>query len=1054
MFLQSPEFYLLRTPVNTINRLSATKDKSADNLLETFSVDPVFMEGLFVASPELYHSYQKYLLGDSLNPAAKEKLFNAVYKYFIRYCSKSTPFGLFAGFAYGVFVNEENIKLKKPHQHTRSLRLDMSYVVALCDALGRMPQIREQVKYYPNNTSYKLEDKLFYIDFSVDEFIKTYRLSSVDASEYLEGIAAICKKGSPLEGIYSFLEEKGISHPQAVSYVDELIDNKILLSELEPTVVGLNNLDKVISIVCSFKGIDHIKDILSAISHLMLSSGDMLTKSQEVKKLLSELIVVDNDKNLFQLDLELETASNKISRETIDRFRPELEAVFLALAYPYKNSRLEEFKRAYLERYEGNEMPLSQVLDPVYGLGYDPESSSDEVDDIDLIKDLPAGTPQKKEHQTDRLSELRLKKLAEALKYGRHSVTVTAEELTQLKQDIPYNKLPESFYIAGSLIKINGEENSGYKLSLPLFIGSSGANLLNRFASASPANRQKIKRYIKVEESFQKEKIYAEIVHLPQPRIGNVLLRPSTRAYEIPYLGASNLPADNQILISDLLVSINKGKVVLRSIKHNREVLPKLTTAHMYMTGLNVYKFLGDVQKQDVYDYYTWDWKELTNHEFLPRIETRSIILSPARWRISREMVKANTSVAEFAEKLRAITPVLPRWFFVIEVDLELLIDLENGHSLGILLNLLQKYPKLELKECTQDPENSLATSALGGHFHEFIIPYHKIPLPIPENVSLLKKTSRPASINIPMAYALGSEWLFLKIYCGTETADFILNALRPYIEKWLHFGIIDKWFFIRYHDPGYHLRIRFHSHLVDFYGFIIRDINQLIQPLTESGKVASLVTGNYVREIARYGAENMNSFEELSFWDSMTVVNVLYQLKKNTQEHLRWLLILKNIDALLNDLGFDLHQKLEYVKRYKTGLFNEINADNSLNKELNMQYRQRDQQVSSFLDGKQDKQNGLLSYTRYFKKRAQQSRKYFKEIMANEKKSGNQYLKEIQFGIIHLSINRLCKSAPRQHELVFYHHLEVYYTIQINKQKSNKKADATAYGTTIQQPV
>jgi thiopeptide-type bacteriocin biosynthesis protein len=1048
MFLQPPEFYLLRTPVNSLVSLSEFTELTPDELLKKLSSDPAFMEGIFIASPELYQSYAKYLNGESSPKDSTEKLFNAVYKYYTRYCSKSTPFGAFAGYTYGTFTDKESIRLKKRTTHVRHTRLDMNYIVALCDYLGSLPEIREQVKYYINNTYYVVDNKLFYIEFSVDNFTKTYRLSAVDHSEYIEEIISVCRKGASLNQMITLLEADGIPREAALDFVLALIENKILLTELEPTVLGLNNLDKIISIISPFENIGQIRETLGTIADILKSEKSTMIKSREIMDLLSTLIPVKDEKNLLQLDLEMRTSSNEIGHKTVDQFLPDLESVFLAFSTPYINNRLEDFKRRYIERYEGNEMPLSHVLDPVYGIGYDVDSGADEIGHSIHIKDLPEALPEDIYYQTDRLSGLRLKKLTEALTSGSPTAVISKTELLELKQEIPYERLPDSYYVLGAL---HPDKRTGNcKLSLQHFIGSSGMNLMNRFLPLSPSARKSIKKYIRTEESFAPDKIYAEIVHLPQPRVGNILLRPNTRNFEIPYLAASNLPPERQILFNDLMVSVKGGKIILRSRTHKREVKPMLTSAHMYMTGINVYKFLGDLQKQGLYDYNLWNWKELSEQDFLPRIEAGNIIVCPARWKLHGEMAVPGMSLADFKKKLDTITPALPALLLLVENEQELLIDTSNKHSLNILYSQLLKYPSLDLQECLQEPENALVKSDEGGHFHEVLIPFHKILQPesvktagIPKR-STVKETTGNLAQNIPASYMLGSEWLFFKIYCGIDTADSLLNLLRPYLDKWLTFGIIDRWFYIRYQDPDYHLRIRLHGCIPDFYAFVIRDINVLIDPLMRSGKAASLVTANYVREIARYGILNINSFEEISYWDSNAALKVLQLLKKDPQEDIRWLLILKNIDVLLNDFGFDLHEKLNYVKRYKNGLFAEINADNSLNKILNGQFRQQQQRICAFLNTDENSQDDWRALIRILKKRSVKIRKHLKTILLNEKQSKYQHLKEIQFGIVHLSVNRLCKSEPRKHELVFYHHLEVFYTMQINKLKP-RQTDATA---------
>ena len=57
-----------------------------------------------------------------------------------------------------------------------------------------------------------------------------------------------------------------------------------------------------------------------------------------------------------------------------------------------------------------------------------------------------------------------------------------------------------------------------------------------------------------------------------------------------------------------------------------------------------------------------------------------------------------------------------------------------------------------------------------------------------------------------------GSEWLFFKIYTGPKSADTLLaGPLRILVTSLLERAHVDSFFFIRYTDPEYHIRLRFH---------------------------------------------------------------------------------------------------------------------------------------------------------------------------------------------------------------------------------------------------
>src|SRR4029078_12745413 len=111
----------------------------------------------------------------------------------------------------------------------------------------------------------------------------------------------------------------------------------------------------------------------------------------------------------------------------------------------------------------------------------------------------------------------------------------------------------------------------------------------------------KEKECLREEEAHDADKIYAEVIHLPEARTGNVLMRPQLRKHEIVYMGNGSVPFAQQIMLADLLVSVRNNSVVLRSKKFNKEIIPRLSTAHNFGSGsLPVYKFLCDLQFQQL----------------------------------------------------------------------------------------------------------------------------------------------------------------------------------------------------------------------------------------------------------------------------------------------------------------------------------------------------------------------------------------------------------------------------------------------------------------------
>src|SRR5581483_6080726 len=110
-------------PINYLERLPdlAAVGKKSRNLF----TDPQFLEALFLGSHELYTQYLKYLDGRRFAERIDNKLLHAIERYFIRMCSRCTPYGMFAGYKAGQLAKETAISLGPRDGFRRHIHLDM-----------------------------------------------------------------------------------------------------------------------------------------------------------------------------------------------------------------------------------------------------------------------------------------------------------------------------------------------------------------------------------------------------------------------------------------------------------------------------------------------------------------------------------------------------------------------------------------------------------------------------------------------------------------------------------------------------------------------------------------------------------------------------------------------------------------------------------------------------------------------------------------------------------------------------------------------------------------
>jgi len=343
-----------------------------------------------------------------------------------------------------------------------------------------------------------------------------------------------------------------------------------------------------------------------------------------------------------------------------------------------------------------------------------------------------------------------------------------------------------------------------------------------------------------------------------------------------------------------------------------------------------------------------------------------------------------------------------------------------------LLTTTLLKKEKIVIQEVLSTPDNCWVVSADGRFTHELIIPLK----------STLRKKEVPASPlheNMPVrSFMTGSEWLYVKLYCGSNTAEKTLKTIiKPLVQELISTQVIDQWFYIRYTEPEHHIRLRFHNAVNPTFWMVI--LEKLHAALKEYELIYKIQTDTYVREIERYGANTMELSETIFHLDSEAVLNCIDLLEGEEGENFRWLLSARGTDMLLQDFGYTLPQKAALLKRIQKHFFEEFGGDKTLQTQLNDKYRQHMRQLSSFLDPQQDAANEIEEATALFNMRSERIRETIRKSPPLDERIPS---------YIHMFLNRILLSNQRKHELVIYHFLSKYYDSQlaIAKQKNSPK--------------
>ena len=572
--------------------------------------------------------------------------------------------------------------------------------------------------------------------------------------------------------------------------------------------------------------------------------------------------------------------------------------------------------------------------------------------------------------------------------------------------------------------------------------GSSAINLLGRFANDNSDILNLINIISHHEQQQVGDCILAEIVHLPESRIGNILSRPIFREYEIPYLAKASVDKKFQIEASDLFLSLKGDKILLWSKRLNKQIIPRLSNAHNFsVNALPIYHFLCDLQVQ----YYTkpylfFNWGALANrYNFLPRVEYKNVVLSPARWQLNKShfeiLLKSKSEEEieklfyEFKAKYK-----LPDVFFISDGDNELLIDTKQPIAIVVFIDILKNRKNIILEEFLFDTNNSLVKDTNGNVFtNECIVvllnennKITNIPFKEQKNCTSNKK------------FSIGSEWLYYKIYCGVKTTDYILTEkIKPITEYLIDKKCIDKWFFIRYSDPENHLRFRLHIQDLKHYDTIINLINIRLESLVNEGVILKIQTDTYTRELNRYGDNSIELVESLFYYDSECCMNVLNLLDGEQADKIRWQFALRTTDQFLDDFGFDIFNKYELMQGLSLEFFREHGEKKELKLQLDDKYRKLRKDIEQILDKTTDNEKDIFELIQLINKRSINNEVTINKLHQLEVQNTLQLnINDLLTSFIHMMLNRVFIAKQRTNEFVIYDFLTRHYKSHIHRTK------------------
>ena len=684
---------LIRTPFYPINKVKNLTG------VESFVNEHAFKNAIYIASQALFDDvYNKNLITN--------KITDALVRYYTRTCSRATPYGLFAGctVANVTSAGTSEVVLDEESKNTTYTRIDMGVLCDIVKTIEKDPEIRKQLKYHTNTSIYGLSKSSRYVESDYQDAVFKF----LDACQHT------------IDEIVSFLVSSDMTHDDALAFVNKLIDKQSIVSNLEPSVAGSDYIVQIISNLPEGHYRDDLIYIKNALSEIDKSQiGSRCEKYEALRAFVSEKFNT-NTTNLFHVDCKIQEKSAVIGNDVKNAFHKGMQVM---KHFSHKDSRaFDIFKRDFYTRYEEEEIPLTTALDSQIGIPFGKWNSMTGAGDK-LLNGLSFATTQEESsYQNDKLERVLQEKYVDYIKTGAKCINLTKADLEKL----PYDEKDYHEYTSNIQVINAGSDNAEAEILMNNCYTGLASVMLSRFSYLDENISNLVSEINSQEEKYKPDCMLAEILHLPNNRTGNILMHPIQRKYAIPYCSNPTI-ADSDVTIipiDDIMVSVPNGQYVkLRSVKHNKEIMPLLTNAHNYAEGLPLYMFLC-VVRQQYENIYCFEWPgnfKLKNH--LPQVRYENIILSRAQWQV--EITDVLGSYDKIMEWKKANG--IPDLAVITEGDNKLLIDFNNKMSVNVFADYLKSRKQLTIEEFLySDTTRPMVTRQDDWFTNEIILSNHK----------------------------------------------------------------------------------------------------------------------------------------------------------------------------------------------------------------------------------------------------------------------------------------------------------------------------------------
>lgn len=875
-------------------------DDTLSYLLNMLNKTPFLKEIIAVASNSLYDSISNISL--SSKEKDKKKVIKGVFRYLNRSSIRTTPFGLCAKVGVGHFDNSNNTLVTDDKHTQRRVEADIEWV-------NKLKLRLESDIYIVKNLDIKLNQgilikgnraKLNYSSMATNKFSDNYTTTTISYNDVIENIFSLTKNKINFDKLCNKINSM---YEEATKEIIEdllmqLISQEYLITDFEIHNNEPNPLHYLNSVLKSKAPDEKISKkidiVLEKIEEYQESSWD--TGIDHYTSLVSFMKSIVINKNYIKIDLidEATFSLHKNIKFKID----EVTKYLCDLAYlnnEDSKQMLSDYHNKFLENYGlDREVKILELLDEDLGIG--PPSSYEYPPPV-LVDD---GAIQFRSRKVD---EYIFNLVSNAILKEEYEVRLENYKMP-FDNKISDHHLPNSLDV---YFHLNDEQL--ILSSNPYSLGA--GTTMGRFTKYFNEYYEEWKNILTTMNRGYEDEIWVEVQSTPISRHTENISRNLKRSsYEINIKNTCN--NSNNIDLDDIVVISDHHRLYLKSISLNKIIKP--ISSNMLNPNLtpNVNRLLLEIGYQDIGESFPYHFTNINNMNlpFLPRITFKGVVLVPAKWNIFQYEINSLDSFESFVNSFTEVSnqKKVPKIVYMSNFDNKILFNLNNMEH---LYQLYTEFKKINVSSSITFEETFFNEGNKQSIQHELVFSLTKSQMPTQKNHTNSYSHLIPNTIRYKEPF---NEWIYLKLYISEEREnEFLSTYLREYVnsQEWF-----DKFFYMRYRDPKFHIRLRFKAPKNNLIDIGLPQILSWISKIKDTGIINDFEFSTYNREVERYGGVKViDDAESVFFADSLLSLELLNIANKYRFVNLDYVYML-SINNYLSKFNFSTNQKLDWLNQ------------------------------------------------------------------------------------------------------------------------------------------